>query len=432
MAALKQRPVFTEIKDSLRDLYLSDPRPWLVGFSGGKDSTMVAGLIFDMLKDLPQEQRTKPISILCTDTRVEIPAIVGMIEGTLDKMRKFSEREGLNAEVHLLRPPPGESFWVNLIGRGYPPPNRHFRWCTQRMKIDPVNQFVERTLGRTGQAILHLGARRAESASRSQTLAGMALKNGLRRHPDLPRVDVSNPIEQLSTEQVWAYLLQNNPAWGGSNQELYRLYKDAGGGECPIHIDTSTPSCGNSRFGCWTCTVVERDKASEGLMANGDERMESMLEFRELLLKVQDPDNSWRDTRRMNGTEGNGPILMKGRKMLLKELLKLQDTSKMKLISDEELLLIQQYWKSAREPDDGRGVARIVNSHSGLPMHDLRNTARLRKLEVEVASEKGLSAETLQRLVAKVEEFSENNRAHGLPAELKRILQDDLLALEAH
>lgn len=425
-ASTHKQPVFSEIQDSLRDLYLSDRRPWLVGFSGGKDSTMVAGLIFEMLKDIPREQRTKRISILCTDTRVEIPAIVGMIEGTLDRMRKFADAQALNMDVHLLRPPPEQSFWVNIIGRGYPPPNRHFRWCTQRMKIDPVNQFVERTLGRTGQAILHLGARRGESASRSQTLAGIELKNGLRRHPDLPRVDVSNPIEHLSTEQVWAYLLQNNPPWGGSNQELYRLYKDAGGGECPIHIDTSTPSCGNSRFGCWTCTVVERDKASEGLLASGDERMETMLEFRERLLFVQNPANGCRDTRRMNGSDGNGPILMKFRKMLLKELLKLQDTAKMKLISDEELLLIQQYWKSAREPDDGRGVARIVNAHSGLPMHDLRNTARLRKLEVEVASEKGLSAETLQRLVSKVEEFSENNRAHGLPAELSKILQDDL------
>lgn len=419
--------MFSDIQNSLRDLYRSDPRPWLIGFSGGKDSTMVAALIFEAIASLPDAERTKPVSVLCTDTRVEIPAIVGMIEGTLEKMRRFAERVHLNVSVHLLRPPPDQSFWVNLIGRGYPPPNRHFRWCTQRMKIDPVSQFVQRTLGRTGQAILHLGARRAESATRSQAMAGVALKNGLRRHPDLPRVDVSNPIEHLTTEQVWAYLLQNDPPWGGSNSDLYRLYKDVGGGECPIHIDTSTPSCGNSRFGCWTCAVVERDKASEGLMANGDERMESMLEFRELLLKVQDPANGWRDTRRMNGTEGNGPVLIKGRRMLLRELLKLQDTAKMKLISDEELLLIQQLWKSAREPDDGRGVARIVNSHSGLPMHDLRNTARLRKLEAEVAEEKNLSAETLQRLVAKVEEFSENNRAHGLPAELKRILMDDIV-----
>jgi 3'-phosphoadenosine 5'-phosphosulfate sulfotransferase (PAPS reductase)/FAD synthetase len=48
-------------------------------------------------------------------------------------------------------------------------------------------------------------------------------------------------------------------------------YASASNGECPIQIDTSTPSCGNSRFGCWTCTVVDRDKASEGLLASGDD-----------------------------------------------------------------------------------------------------------------------------------------------------------------
>ena len=319
-----------------------------------------------------------------------------------------------------------QSFWVNIIGRGYPPPNRHFRWCTQRMKIDPVNHFVIRTLGRSGRAILHLGGRRAESASRAQTLAGIEIRNGLRRHPDLPRVEVANPIEYLTTEQVWAYLLQNKPPWGGSNRDLYRLYKDAGGGECPIHIDTSTPSCGNSRFGCWTCTVIDRDKASEGLLASGDERMEAMLAFRELLMKVRDPAQGWRDDYRMNGQPGNGPLRIEGRRMLLRELIKLQETVKMQLISDEELLLIQQHWKSSRKSDDGRGVARIVKAHSGLPMHDLKKTSDLRKLEEEVAEEKGLSADILYRLVSKVGEYSERNRAHGLPAELKNILNDPL------
>jgi DNA sulfur modification protein DndC len=163
-------------------------------------------------------------------------------------------------------------------------------------------------LGRDGEAILHLGARRAESASRSRTLASFEVNNGLRKHPDLPRVYVSNPIEYLSTEEVWAYLLQSKAPWGGDHKDLYRLYSDAGGGECPVQIDTSTPSCGSSRFGCWTCTVVPRDKASEGLLASGDDRMEHLLAFREKLLFFQNPDNGFRDKVRMNGTEnGHGP-----------------------------------------------------------------------------------------------------------------------------
>lgn len=297
------------IIESLRELYLADPRPWLVGFSGGKDSTLVAALVFEAVLAIPPAQRTKEIHVVCTDTRVEIPAVVEAIETTLARMRKCAAEHDLKLEVHLLRPPAEQSFWVNIIGRGYPPPNRTFRWCTQRLKIDPVTKFVERRMGRWSEAILHLGARRAESATRAQTLAGRETRNGLTRHPDLPRVWVSNPIEHLGTEEVWAWLLQRPNPWGGDNRALYKLYANAGGGgECPIHIDTSTPSCGNSRFGCWTCTVVERDKASEGLLASGDERMESLLGFRETLLEFRNPDRGYRDMRRMNGAEGPGPL----------------------------------------------------------------------------------------------------------------------------
>ena len=421
------KPTFQSIRESLQRLYLEDPRPWLVGFSGGKDSTMVASLIFDAVQAIPHEQRKKPIAFLCTDTRVEIPAIVEMVVGTLAKMQRYSQQKGLNIEVTLLKPPPEESFWVNIIGRGYPPPNRTFRWCTQRLKIDPVNRFVQQRLGHWGEAILHLGARRAESATRAQTLGSMETRNGLRRHPDLPKVWVCNPIEFLSTEEVWAFLLQHSNPWGGDNRALYKLYSDAGGGECPIQIDTSTPACGNSRFGCWSCTVVEQDKASEGLFATGDDRMEDLINFRKTLLFYRDPDNNKRDARRMNGSAAPGPLTIKSRRELLEQLLKLQEETGLDLISPEELLLIQQMWKAARDPDDGRGVARIVNKQRGLIMTtDLKELNRLRELEDTVAEEKGVRAETLRRMLAKVEEYSESFRAHGLPDDLLNILKDDM------
>ncbi|MGH6628335.1 MAG: DNA phosphorothioation system sulfurtransferase DndC, partial [Burkholderiales bacterium] len=418
---------YQDIKKSLRQLYLEDNRPWLVGFSGGKDSTMLASLVFDAVLSLPTAERTKPISVVCTDTRMEIPAIVEMVEGTLRQMQRCSQQNGLNIDVNLLKPTAEESFWVNIIGRGYPPPNRVFRWCTQRMKIDPVTVFVQKRIGHWGEAILHLGARREESASRAQTMAGRETRNALRRHPDLPRVWVSNPIEFLTTEDVWAYLLQKTNPWGGDNRALYKLYASASNGECPIQIDTSTPSCGNSRFGCWTCTVVDRDKASEGLLASGDERMEKLLEFRETLLFYRDPTNGKRDNRRMNGNDGPGPLLISARRELLKRLLALQEEVGLQLISPEELLLIQQMWKAARDPDDGRGVARIVNKQRGVLMSaDLNELNRLREMEEEVAREKGIDAETLRRMLAKVEEYSESHRAHGLPDDLLNILKDDL------
>jgi len=388
---------------------------------------MLASLVFDSVLSLPPDQRKKPISVVCTDTRVEIPAIVDMVEGTLERMLKCSLQDDLKIDVNLLKPTIEESFWINIIGRGYPPPNRTFRWCTQRMKIDPVNLFVQQRLGHWGEAILHLGARRAESSTRAQTMAGRKARNGLRRHPDLPRVWVSNPIEFLTTEEVWAYLLQKPNPWGGDNRSLYKLYANASSGECPIQIDTSTPSCGNSRFGCWTCTVVERDKASEGLLASGDERMEKLIEFRETLLYYRDPANGKRDNRRMNGNEGPGPLTIAARRELLQRLLALQEEIGLQLISPEELLLVQQLWKAARDPDDGRGVARIVNKQRGVIMStDLNELNRLREMEEEVAREKGIDAGTLRRMLAKVEEYSESHRAHGLPDDLLNILKDDL------
>ncbi len=422
MAATK----YQAIKDSLCRLYLDDPRPWLIGFSGGKDSTLVASLIVETVVGIPEAGRKKPVSILCTDTRVEIPAIAETIEATLSRIRRFSQQNNLNIEVNLLRPPPEQSFWVNIIGRGYPPPNRVFRWCTQRLKIDPVTMFVQQRLGHWSEAILHLGARRAESSTRAQTMAGREKRNGLNRHPDLPRVWVSNPIEFLTTEEVWAYLLQRPNPWGGNNRALYKLYASASNGECPIQIDTSTPSCGNSRFGCWTCTVVERDKASEGLLASGDERMEQLIEFRETLLHYQDPANGKRDPKTKQGADRPGPLTIEARRELLTQLLQLQEQVGLPLITADELFFIQQLWKSARRPDDGGGVARIVTRQKGILMSDWKETNRLRELQDEVAAEKGIRADTLRRMIAKVEEYSESHRAHGLPDDLLNVLKDDL------
>ena len=122
-----------------------------------------------------------------------------------------------------------------------------------------------------------------------------------------------------------------------------------------------------------------------------------------------------------------GPLTIEARRELLKRLLALQEETHVEVISPEELLLIQQMWKAARDPDDGRGVARIVNKQRGIIMSaNLRELNRLRELEEEVAREKAIDADTLRRMVAKVEEYSESHRAHGLPDDQLNILKEDL------
>jgi DNA sulfur modification protein DndC len=401
----------------------------VVGYSGGKDSTMLVSLVFEAITLLPPEVRIKEIAIVCTDTRVEIPAVVERVSAELNAMNQSSITQGLGITAHLLKPPAEQAFWVNMIGRGYPPPNRTFRWCTQRMKIDPVSDFIRSRLGHWGEAIILLGARKGESGSRAQTLGARVKKeHGLRRHDDLPRCWISTPIEELSTYDVWDYLMERPNPWGGDNQGLFQLYKDASGGECPLVMDQSTPSCGNSRFGCWTCTVVERDKASEGLLASGDTRMKRLLDFRETLVHYRDPENGFRDMVRKNGADGPGPLKLESRKELLSQLLALEKETGLSLISQEELLWIQTFWNSARSPDSGNGVASILSHQRGYVMTTSKDDDHLRKIEQEVTFEKGISLDTLRRLVAKVDEYGESHRAVGLADELLQILQDALRA----
>jgi len=422
-----QTRVHDDIERTLRDLYLTDPRPWFVGFSGGKDSTMVADLVVRAVESIPQELRAKPVAMICTDTRVEIPAVLELVDSTLARIRSHSERNALRVETHLLRAPYSESFWVNVLGRGYPAPHRAFRWCTQRLKIDPAVRFIEGRLGHWGEAIIVLGARRAESATRARTMSNHRTRNGLSRHPDLPRVWVSNPIEHLTTQAVWEYLLAQTPPWGGDNRDLFWLYESASGSECPMQLDTNGPSCGNSRFGCWTCTVVKRDKATEGLIESGMVSMQGLLEFREKLIAHSDPANGMRESHRMNGDQGPGPLTIGARRLLLESLLLLQQQLGMILVSDEELRLIQTHWSTARQPDDGTGVLRVLNRTRGMCMDNPKSTEMIVGLQGEICACKGARADTLRRMLATVEKYLDSARAHGLPDELLRILNDDLL-----
>ena len=65
----------------IRDVYLSNNMPWVIGYSGGKDSTVSLQLIWMALRDLPPERLIKPIYVIATDTLVETPVIVDHVIG---------------------------------------------------------------------------------------------------------------------------------------------------------------------------------------------------------------------------------------------------------------------------------------------------------------------------------------------------------------
>lgn len=133
---------FARLEAEIVEQYLEDDRVWVVGFSGGKDSTTLLQLVFYALQSLPKEKLHKEIHILCNDTLVENPAVVRFIDDTLDRIRAAGEALGLPVKVAKVTPTLADSFWVNLIGKGCPSPNHFFRWCAERMKINPTSALA--------------------------------------------------------------------------------------------------------------------------------------------------------------------------------------------------------------------------------------------------------------------------------------------------
>ncbi len=316
-------------------LYLEDGIPWVVGYSGGKDSTAVLQIVWLALAGLPAEQRTKTVHVISTDTLVENPVVAAWVTHSLDMMADAASEQELPIEPHRLTPTVADTFWVNLAGRGYPAPRPKFRWCTERLKIKPSNNFITSMVKSHGEAILVLGTRKAESSGRSHRMSELEarrIRDMLSPNDSLPNCLVYSPVENWSNDDVWTFLMQTKNPWGYSNKELLTMYQGASAdGECPLVVDSSTPSCGDSRFGCWTCTLVEKDKSMSAMIQN-DEEKEWMLPLLELRdeLDVAD-DRHLRDFRRMNGSvqlfHGRpipGPYTQESRERWVRRLLEAQ------------------------------------------------------------------------------------------------------------
>jgi DNA sulfur modification protein DndC len=311
--------------EEIQALYLADAIPWVVGYSGGKDSTAVLQLVWMALSRLAPDRRHKTVHVISTDTLVENPIVARWADRSLDAMRAAAARDGLPIFAHRLTPAVEDSFWVLLIGKGYPAPRRLFRWCTDRLKIRPSTRFIRDVVSAHGEAILVLGTRKAESAGRAarmERLEESRVRDRLSPNVSQPGSLVYSPIEDWSNDDVWLFLMQEKNPWGWDNKALLTLYQGASdGGECPLVVDTSTPSCGASRFGCWVCTLVEQDKSMSAMIQNDVDKewMLPLLELRNALdfRQGEDGDRHLRDFRRMNGKvqlmmTGQGPRVIPG------------------------------------------------------------------------------------------------------------------------
>ena len=349
---------FDIIISAVRDEYLSEAQkyPWIIGFSGGKDSTLVAHIVFDALLSIPPEKRTRMIYIVSNDTLVESPLVVTHMRKIQAAIAEAAKNLKLPLSVGTTKPVIEQTFWVNLIGRGYPTPNQSMRWCTDRLKIQPTSRFILDFVSQCGAAIIVLGVRRSESNSRRASIDKYVNEPGtnLTPHGDLSGAFIYRPISDLSTDDVWEMLASFTPPWGGTHRDLIKLYRNAEGGECPVVLSKDdAPGCGtnSSRFGCWTCTVVEKDKSLQGFVDSGLVGYKPLIEFRDWLKEIRN-NRDLRQAARRNGrvtftNQGQhiaGPFTIQARRQILEKLLAVQEEFGEELISDAEIEVIRRLW----------------------------------------------------------------------------------------
>ncbi|MGL5766429.1 MAG: DNA phosphorothioation system sulfurtransferase DndC [Sarcina sp.] len=298
------------ILQEMKAVYKNDNRPWIIGYSGGKDSTVVVQLVYKMLLSLPENERTKAIYVVSSDTLIENPLVLNYLKNTSKLIGDSASKMNIPLYTHIVTPKADNSYWANIIGKGLPTPTSiRFRWCTERLKIQPSNLFIEEKVKENKEVIVLLGVRKNESIARKIRIENRQIDGYLLTpHVTLENTYVYNPIVDLTTDDVWELLLSNNGInpWEGDNKELFNLYMGSDAGECPFTMtkdsagNIDTPSCGNSRFGCWICTVVKEDKSLTGFRDNGEEWLQPLLDFREWILSIRDK-HEYRLTRRRDG-----------------------------------------------------------------------------------------------------------------------------------
>ena len=441
---------YRDIKEEMKLVYLHDKRPWMIGYSGGKDSTLLCQLVFEMLLSLPEYKRWKPVYIVTSDTLVENPIIKKYMHRMSAAINLASEEQKLNVQAHMIYPETRQTFWSLVIGLGYPTPEPPgFRWCTERLKINPSNAFTYNTIKKDGEIVILLGVRKAESAARSRSISSREIEGKiLVPHEQIPKAYVYSPLADVKNENVWEYLLKSDgkSAWGTDNNYLYSLYQGENLGEedsvvGQVNKDNMKVT-GNSRFGCWICTMVKEDKSLKNFIDHGATELIPLRDFRNWLVELRSNPEA-RDYRRRNGSVyvmangeyGRGPFTMDARKEILRRLLRLENETGFDLISIEELKTIDKMWE-----DEGdlsrRALVDIYyeEKHERLPWDNFKKAkydADTLSTIAELCEKHDVPFDLVSKLMISVDNTKFFTRSSVSAKNVERILNEGWLHFEA-
>lgn len=429
------------IISELEDQYLAkdNNRPWIIGFSGGKDSTAMLQLVWLAIKQVPRELRKRDVYVICNDTLVENPIIVDYVNTVLKKIEIAAVEQDIPIKVKITRPRLEDSFWVNIIGRGYPVPNNVFRWCTDKMKVKPTARFITEQVVEDGEAIVLIGTRKSESATRARSIKKHEIRGKrLTKHTHQANTYVYSPIRELHLEEVWYIINTMTSPWGADNSHLFQIYMDASADdyECPTVVtDKSHSSCGQSRFGCWTCTVVKEDKSMTALVSKGQEWLAPLLQLRASMVDNRNISKN-RLSYRRNGQEAvtedghnQGSYTEDYKAKLLNEVLTAQYSvqkhkPEVELITNQELVAIQVIWH--RELYFKYQVSEIYNNiyNKGIDMK-VKDEKIQKEIDLlkTVCNDESSDFELIQELLIMQKNKALLNRKRGLKDDMERVIE---------
>lgn len=292
-------------------------KKWIITYSGGKDSTALVVMALYMKGVHPDIN----LSITYSDTMMEIPQMSSVAYSFLSAIEKKYP-----ANVKIVKPEIDDTYWVRMIGRGYPPPGPRFRWCTPKIKIKPSRKLHD------DEGLFITGLRMGESQQRDIRLKNSCLNGGANEcgsdvWVNQKGIDVAAPIIHWTATEVWYFLMIPAVKVIPEVQLVVDLY-------------------GNTalRFGCWMCTVVMKDKTMIALAKSGDLKVQGLLQFREwIVVESKKPEKRY---MRKDGRKGRLNITF--RRLVLKKLLELQGSLKIELISNPELEQIDILLRSGK------------------------------------------------------------------------------------
>lgn len=441
MVEIKSKRILAVI-DELKDQYMEldrNCRPWIIGFSGGKDSTALLMLTWIAMLKLREEghELCRRVYVVCNDTMVENPVIEEYVINVLDKIDRAAKEQKMPISVTRTTPTIEDSFWCCVIGKGYPVPNNSFRFCTEKMKIKPTSQFITDKVSADGEAIVLVGTRLSESQARERSIKRHEIKgHRLSKHPLNPNTYTYAPIKELMLEEVWWIINAIPSPWGFDNKILFEIYRDASADdyECPTVVtDDSHRSCGQSRFGCWICTVVKEDKSMSSLINSGVVWMKPLLDFRNRLVENRNVSELRCDTRRngqraVDETGHNmGNYTMAYRIQLLRELLTIQKETQdyrasIDLITNQELIAIQVLWY--RDGNFSTTVNDIYNEVYGYNIPNTNMGLQERILLEKSCSDNPKHFTLIQELLALQKNKVLLMRKYGLQTDLESRLEN--------